>query len=317
MALKKHLNTKAKTDDATGFGSISTMYGGRFVNKDGIANSYKSGIAWYEKISWYHYLLQLNRWKFLFLILFTFLLINIFFAFIYLLIGVHHLAGINVATPFEKITEAFFFSTQTFTTVGYGRLAPTGILMSLVSSFEALVGLLSFALATGLLYGRFSRPQAFLKFSHNALIAPYKNAKAVMLRMAPYKNNHLTDAEVKLNLAIMVDDNGSMVNRFYPLKLELEKVNALSLSWTIVHAIDADSPFNGLSQQDLIMGNAEVLVFVKAFDDTFSNTVVSRTSYTASEFVFDAKFEPMYHRNTKLGKTVLELDKLNSYKLVN
>ncbi len=317
MALIKRINKRAKTDDNTGFGTNSNMYGGRFFNKDGTPDLYKTGIPWLERNSWYHTLLQMNRWQFLLTIFATYLLINLFFAIIYLVVGIDKLAGMTVETPMEKFGEAFFFSAQTFTTVGYGRLAPTGFLMSFISSTEALIGLLSFALATGLLYGRFSRPQAFIKFSQNALVSPYKETIAVMFRMTPYKNNHLTEAEVKVNLALMVDIDGKMTNKFYPLKLELEKVNAMSLSWTVVHAVDEESPFFGLSKEELLTGRAEVLVFVKAFDDTFSNTVVARSSYTANEFVFGAKFTPMYHRDEKRGKTVLEIDKLNDHEPVD
>jgi inward rectifier potassium channel len=317
MALNKRINKRAKTDDNTGFGTNSNMYGGRFFNKDGTPDLYKTGIPWLERNSWYHTLLQMNRWQFLLTIFATYLLINLFFAIIYLVVGIDKLAGMTVETPLEKFGEAFFFSAQTFTTVGYGRLAPTGFLMSFISSTEALIGLLSFALATGLLYGRFSRPQAFIKFSQNALVSPYKETIAVMFRMTPYKNNHLTEAEVKVNLALMVDIDGKMMNKFYPLKLELEKVNAMSLSWTVVHPVDEESPFFGLSKEELQTSRAEVLVFVKAFDDTFSNTVVARSSYTANEFVFGAKFQPMYHRDEKRGKTVLEIDKLNDHEKVD
>lgn len=311
MSLLNRINSRAKTDDNTGFGINSSMYGGRFFNKDGTPHLRKTGIPWLERNSWYHTLLRMSRFKFLFTIFITYLVINLFFAVIYLIIGIDKLAGMIVSTPIEKFAEAFFFSAQTFTTVGYGRLAPTGFAMSFVASTEALTGLLSFALATGLLYGRFARPEPFIKFSHNVLVSPYKDTIAVVFRMTPYKNNHLTEAEVKLNLALMVDDNGKMTNRFYPLKLELDKVNAMMLSWSVVHPIDENSPFYKLSKEDLITARAEILVFVKAFDDTFSNTVVARTSYKAEEFIFGAKFVPMYHRDEKNGTTILEIDKLD------
>ncbi|MES2774237.1 MAG: ion channel [Bacteroidota bacterium] len=313
MALLKRINNRARTDENTGFGTNSNLYGGRFFNKNGTPDLHKTGIPWLERNSWYHTLLQMNRWQFLLTIFATYVIINLFFAIVYLIVGIDKLAGMTVTTPLEKFGEAFFFSAQTFTTVGYGRLSPTGFLMSFISSTEALTGLLSFALATGLLYGRFSRPQAFLKFSEQALVSPYKETIAVMFRMTPYKNNHLTEAEVKVNLALMVDVDGKMTNRFFPLKLELDKVNAMTLSWTIVHAVDADSPFYGLSKEDLVAGRAEMLVFLKAFDDTFSNTVVARSSYTANELVFGAKFSPMYHRDDHRGKTVLEIDKLHDH----
>lgn len=148
----------------------------------------------------------------------------------------------NTTTEWDKLMEAFFFSAQTFTTVGYGRISPTGVITSAIAAFQALIGLLSFAVATGLMYGRFSKPTAYLKFSHNAIIAPYKDITALMVRVAPYKNTTLTDAEARLTLGMMIEENGEKKNRFYPMDLEIEKVSALTLSWTIVHPITKTSP---------------------------------------------------------------------------
>lgn len=313
MALLKRINSKIKPVDNTGFGTNSSMYGGRYFTKDGRPNIQKKGISFLESTSWYHTMLKMSRWKFLFFIFASYLIINLFFALVYLAVGIDRISGMEAESAAEKFGEAFFFSAQTFTTVGYGRLSPTGFLMSFLASSEALVGLLSFAVATGLMYGRFSRPQAYLKFSGNAIIAPYKNTIAFMFRVAPYKNNNLSEAEAKITLAMIVDDGNTVSNRFYPLQLEIEKINALSLSWTLVHAIDENSPFYGLSKEDLIAAKAEVIVYLKAFDDSFSNTVVDRTSYRTEEIVFGAKFVPMYYREEKKGTTVLDMALLNTY----
>jgi inward rectifier potassium channel len=303
---------KARQDDNTGLTTNTNMNGGRFYNRDGSANVRRHGVGWLEGISWFHTLLKMPRWKFLSMIFLFYLVINILFAFIYFLIGIEHLGGINTGSALENFGEAFFFSAQTFTTVGYGRINPVGFLASTVAAIEALLGLLSLALATGLLYGRFSRPQAYLRFSKGAVIAPYKEMSALMFRMVSFKNNHLTDAEVKLNLAMRQEENGVLKNKFFSLDLELSKVNALSLSWTVVHPIDDKSPIAGFTQDDLISANAELLVFVKAFDDTFSNTVVARTSYTATEIHFGQKFKTMFHPSEDGMHTVLELDLLST-----
>ena len=313
MALNKKINTNASTDQNTGFGTISALYGGRLFNKDGLPNIRKTGIPWFERNSWYHTLLQMNRWEFLLTIFGAYTAANLFFAIVYLIIGIDKLAGAVVRTPIEKFGEAFFFSAQTFTTVGYGRISPTGWLTSFVASSEALIGLLSFAVATGLLYGRFSRPRAFLKFSHNAIIAPYQDGIALMLRFIPYKNNYLTDAEVRLTLVMVIETEGRLSNQFFPLKLELDKVNALTLNWTVVHKIDESSPFYDLSNTDLLTAKAEILVLVKGFDDAFSNTVVARSSYRAEEILYGARFKPMYYRDEKQDTTVLNMDELDNY----
>ena len=313
MSLIRKMNTKASTEINTGFGTNSADYGGRFINKDGRANIDKRGIPFLERISWFHTLLSISIWKFLFIIIAFFISVNLVFASIYYGIGTEHLNGMNTSSEMEKFGEAFFFSTQTFTTVGYGRISPAGFGTSAIAAFEALLGLLTFSLATGLFYGRFSRPKAYLKFSANAIIAPFKQISALMLRIAPFKNNTLTNAEAKLTLGMQVEDNGKLVNKFFPLELEYDKVNALNLSWTIVHPITENSPLYRFTAEDFSKTPGEIIIFIKAFDDMFSNTVVARSSYTFRELVFGARFIPMYHRNTAGNKTILELEKLNSF----
>jgi len=313
MSLLSKINTKATTQINTGFGINSADYGGRFVNKDGNPNIEKRGIPYFERISWYHTMLQMPRWKFL-LILFSFyILINLVFAVIYYCIGIEHLEGIIAHTIAEKFGEAYFFSAQTFTTVGYGRISPKGITTSTIAAFEALIGLLSFAIATGLFYGRFSKPKAYVRFSENAVLAPFNNGLAIMMRVAPYKNNTLLEAEAKVTAGIILEENGLPKNKFYFLDLEFDKVNSLTLSWTIVHPITEKSPFYKFTAEDFANTSGELLIFFKAFDDMFSNTVMARTSYTLQELVIGAKFTPMYHRDKEKNTTTLELDKLNSF----
>ena len=315
MALLKRLRN-LKSEINTGFGTNSTSTGGRFINRDGKPNVIKRGIGILDRYSWYHTMLGMERGKFLLLLFLIYISINLIFAGIYYLIGINHLAGVNTGSPWKNFTEVFFFSAQTFTTVGYGRISPVGFMASAVSTFEAFLGLLSFAIATGLFYGRFSRPKAFLKFSDNALIAPYKNGTAFMFRLSPYKNNSLSEVEVKVTMAITSEENGKLTDKFFNLDLELSKINGLALSWTIVHPIDDKSAFYGLTKEDIANTDIEILVFVKAFDEVFSNSVVSRTSYVSSEIIWGAKFNMMYHPNADMSKTVLDLDKINDFNLV-
>jgi len=313
MSLLRTLNTKAKTQINTGFGTNASDYGGRFVNKDGRPNIAITGVSLLDRISWYHTMLAMPRWKFLVTIFSFYIIINFVFASIYYFIGVEFLNGVTSQTEIGKFGSAYFFSAQTFTTVGYGHISPNGFLASSIAAGEALVGLLSFAIATGLFYGRFSKPTAYLKFSQNAIIAPYKDITALMLRLAPYKNTTLTDAEARVTLGMTIEENGKMVNKFFPLELEFERANALTLNWTIVHPITESSPFYDFTPDDYANINGEILVFIKAFDDMFSNTVVDRSSYTLKEVVVGAKFVPMYHRNSAGKKTILDLEKLNVF----
>ncbi|TDO69830.1 inward rectifier potassium channel [Flavobacterium chryseum] len=318
MVLLKNLNNNAKTDENSGFGTNANSYGGRFVNKNGSANIEKRGMNLLRRISWYHTMIDMPNWKFM-LILFSFyIVINFIFAVLYYAIGIEHLDGIEQSqSVLTQFGQAYFFSAQTFTTVGYGHISPDGFLTSALSAAEALIGLLSFAIATGLFFGRFSKPTAFLKFSHNALIAPYKDKKALMVRLVPFKNTNFTDAKAKVTLGMSVEENGVTTNKFYTLDLELDTINALSLSWTLVHPITEKSPLYNFTEEDFKKTHGEILVFVTTFDDMFSNTVAARTSYTFSEVVFGAKFETMYNRSKDGTKTILHLDKLNQFHTTN
>jgi len=313
MALLKRFRT-LKSEDNTGFGASTNSSGGRFYSRaESRANVIKQGVSIFNRYSWYHTMLGMPRGRFLFLLLTIYITINLFFAGVYYLIGIEHLAGIDKSHNFKEFSEVFFFSTQTFTTVGYGRISPTGFLTSAVATFEAFIGLLSFAIATGLFYGRFSRPRAFLKFSNNAIIAPFKEGKALMLRLAPYKNNNLSEASAEVILAMQVDENGKKMNKFFDLTLQINEINSLSLSWTLVHVIDENSPLADFTETDIRESQLELLVFVKAFDEVFSNTVVSRWSYITQEIVWGAKFKMMFHPNNDNSSTILDLEKLNDY----
>jgi inward rectifier potassium channel len=190
--------------------------------------------------------------------------------------------------------------------------------MNAVSSFQALIGLLSFAVATGLMYGRFSLPKAYLKFSKAAIISPYESNTGLMIRFAPFKNTSaLTDVEAKITLALILEENGKTSNHFYNLTLETTKINALALSWTLVHPINEESPLYNFSAEDFANTKGEILIYIKAFDDTFSNSVIARTSYTFDEVKYGRKFVPMYDRDNTGQTTVLHLEKLDESISVN
>jgi inward rectifier potassium channel len=314
MALFNRLNLKAKALVNTGFGSSASSYGGRFINKDGSVNADKKGVGILDRISWYHTILDMSSWKFLSILLLFYVTINFVFALLYFVIGIEHLNGIATTDDvWGQFGQAYFFSAQTFTTVGYGHISPTGFYTSALSSAEALIGLLSFAIATGLFFGRFSKPSVFLKFSRNAIIAPFNDGKALMFRLAPYKNTNYIDAEVSVTLGMRIEENGVMTNKFYTLDLEYQRINSLALSWTLVHPITSESPLFELSPSDYDSISGEIIVIIKTFDDMFSTTVATRTSYTFEEVVYGAKFKPMYTRSENNKSTILDLGLLNSF----
>lgn len=314
MALSKKIDPQLKMNNDTGFGTNADNYGGRFINRDGTFNLRKEGKTFLERYSIYHHMLTLPRWRFALVLVGFFLIVNLLFALIYLLVGIDQLTGVIANTPWGKFKEAFFFSTETFTTVGYGRVNPVGDGANTVAAVEAMFGFLSFALATGLMYGRFSRPHAFLEFSDEALVSPYKGGAALMFRFAPYKDNHaLTDVEIRVNIGLRVQVEGNDEYRYYDLGLERNKVESLPMNWTVVHPLDDKSPLQGFCWEDMQAADVEIYVLIRGFDDVYSNFVQSRTSYTYDEIKFNRKFVPMY-RESKDGKTtILELQKLNEF----
>src|SRR4051794_16557892 len=122
----RKINPFSRTNPDTGFGTQPTQIGGRFINKDGSFNLRQEGLPFFKRYSIYSQLLSLSSIQFLLLILGFFFLVNIFFTSLYLLVGVDQIHGLLATKPWGKVKEIFFFSTQTFTTVGYGRVNPVG-----------------------------------------------------------------------------------------------------------------------------------------------------------------------------------------------
>lgn len=318
MAVLKRINTFSKSNPDTGFGVQVNQIGGRFVNKDGSFNMRKEGVPLLERISFYSNLLELSWTRFYAFILLFYLSANLVFTLMYLMAGFHQLQGLLSHTIWGRIKEVFFFSTETFTTVGYGRVNPVGDGAHLIASLESLTGFLSFAFLTGLLYGRFSRPKAYISFSENALISPYKEGIGLMFRMVPFKVNHnITDARITVNVSFIETEDDKPVYKFYKLKLEREKIDIFSMNWTVVHPIDEESPLLNFTHEDMKIADLELFAQVSGFDNVFSNIVMHRSSYTYKEMVWGGKFKPMYHESPDGNTTILELNKLNDYEKVD
>ncbi len=312
---RRRANPYLKTNNDTGFGTSVSSYGGRFINRDGSYNLRKDGLSYFKRFSIFHAMLNLPTWKFALVLGSFFLTINLLYTAVYWIIGADGFTGVVATTTWDRFKELFFFSTETFTTVGYGRVNPVGSGVNLVAAIEAMTGLTSFAVVTGLIYGRFAKPKGHVAFSDFALIAPYQDKMALMFRIVSYKDNHnLTDAEIKVNLALQVQENDQPTYKFYDLQLERNKVDTLMMNWTVVHPIDENSPLFGLAPEEYKTSDVEVYVRVKGFDDVYSTTVIQRTSYIADEIKFNAKFIPMFHESEDGKTTIVELDKLSSYR---
>lgn len=273
-----------------GFGTLAHQNGQRFMNPDGSANVHRVGAIRFSASDIFHQLTTMSWPVFFAFVLLIYAVANALFAFMYVWAGVENL-GITPGTYGHNWLEAFFFSTQCFTTVGFGRVNPSGVATNILASVESMIGLLTFALATGLLYGRFSRARAHLIRSKNLIIAPYQGKTAAMFRIASMRTRSiLIENTINVSLGINVKENGELRRRFFILQLELEKINFLTLSWTIVHPINEDSPLYGLSYEDIKQGRAEFIVLFKAIDETSSQGVFERFSYFVDEVVWGARF---------------------------
>ncbi len=278
---------KEKYNDL-GLGTKASAGSFRSLNKDGSFNVKKTNVPFFERFNFFHTLISMSWLRFIGLILLSYTFVNLLFACIYVLIGVEHLTGVVPSSGFDNFMEAFFFSSQTITTLGYGRVAPIGIPANIVAAIESMLGVLTFALATGMLYGRFSKPSAKIKYSSKAVIAPYKDINGFMFRVINPQKNQLLEIEVTVTLSMQPKD--SHLRNFHLLELERPKVVFLPSVWTVVHPISDKSPLHGLSEDELLERDPEFIIMIKAFDESFSQTVYSRSSYKASEINWGEKF---------------------------
>jgi inward rectifier potassium channel len=282
---------------------------GRAVNKDGSFNVRRTGLPRLRPYELYHHLITMGWPSFLGLLFLAFLLTNALFALCYLGIGMEHFTRPGGATAPHAAQDAFFFSAPTLPPVGYGHISPLGTLASAVAALESLLGLLSFALATGLLYGRFSRPQACLRFSLQSVVAPYQGITGFMFRLVNMRSNQLIEVEATLSLSLQEGATGT--RRYMLLPLERAKIHLFPSTWTVVHPIDEASPLWTMGEGDLRAAKAEFIVLIKAFDDTFSQTIYARTSYTAEEVRWGTRFRPMTTQSPD-GITEMDVSQLDA-----
>ncbi len=293
----------------TGFGSRVISSNTRLVRPDGNFNVKKIGQSWGARANIFHRLITTSWWR-LFLIVFCFYLItNIVFGLIYVAVGVENLQGVTIGKPTDNFWEAFFFSSQTLTTLGYGRVAPVGFATNIIASIEALVGLLAFSITTGLLYGRFSRPVPMILYSDVALVAPYLDTTGLMVKLANEKSNQLINVEVSIIFSRNELVDGQITRKYYPLELERKFVKYFSLTWTVVHPITETSPLLNETAETFKASNAEFLLSLDGVNDTFSDTIHSRKSYLYSEVEFGAKFANIL--TTDDEQYILDLSKIN------
>ena len=289
---------------------LTTQFSGqlrRVINPDGSFNVRRTG-GRLQDINFYLKLVDTTWPRFLFALLVLFLAINVSFALLYLALGIEHLQGIE--PEMSGLVNAFFFSSHTLTTVGYGNIYPRGAGANSVAAIEAATGLMVFAIFTGLLYARFSRPSARIRFSDHALIAPYQDGTSLQFRITNARSNVLMDLEARVLLMTVDPMDGTLRRDYVDLPLERRRIYFFPLTWTVVHPIDSESPLFGKTAEDLAATATEILILIQGFDDTFSQTVHARYSYRHDEIAWRAKFLPAFHVDEG-GDLVLDVNQID------
>ena len=298
-----------------GFDSRTERNRKRSINSDGSFNIKRKNNFWTE-FHVYQWVITCKWSTYWYTVLSIYVGANFLFASLYYLIGPENIVGIE-GEGIMAYWQCFFFSLQSFTTVGYGGLHPKGMLCNVLAGYEAFLGLMTFALATGSLYGRFSRPEARLKYSPNVLISPFKEGKALMFMLCNNKKGTLVEASAKVNFSwVEKDENGIDTRRFANLELEIDKISMLPLSWTLVHHITENSVLYDFTSEDFIDKDVEIYILVSAYDDTFGQTVHSRSSYIGSEIISNAKFRRPFFTDAN-GNTYLDVLNLGAYDLLS
>lgn len=300
-----------------GFGSVVARESReRLLNSDGSFNVARRGLSFWSSLNAYHSLLTMTWPRFLGVVALLYFGTNLVFSLAFLLCGPGALHAPPEVGLGNRFLAAFFFSVETLATIGYGNISPSGAAAHTIVMVEAFVGIFGTALITGLVFARFSRPTAQIIFSRAAIIAPYGDLTAFMFRIANTRSNEIVELGCKVLFARFEDENGQSIRRFYPLGLERDRVVFFPLSWTIVHPIDESSPLYGLTDADLRRTSAEFLILLSGTDETFSQTVHTRSSYGAHDVVWNARFANVFNRRTGKERLTIDVRRLHDLEYV-
>jgi inward rectifier potassium channel len=244
--------------------------------------------AWHSFWRYPYYLMLTVPWQGFFLITVgLYAMGNALFAALFLLGGKDTILN---ARP-GSFADAFFFSVQTSASIGYGVLSPGNTYAHMVVSLEAISSLIGIAVLTGLTYARFSRPSAQVLFSRVAVITPFENTPTLMFRAANERRNQISEAQMRLYLALDEHSDGRMMRRFYELRLLRHRNPSFFLTWTALHPIDETSPLYGLSRDHLMRTSAALIVSLSGLDQTVAQAVHTRHTYYADDLLWDRQFK--------------------------
>ncbi|NUN68513.1 MAG: hypothetical protein HUU02_02260 [Bacteroidetes bacterium] len=317
--MKKQTPSTVKEDaNDLGFGSrLSQQHVNRMMNRDGSFNVDRAGLSVVRSLSLYHWLITISWTKFILLTMVFYLSVNIIFGWAYYAAGPDALNGAESTTFTEHYWNCFFFSVETFATIGYGALNPRNATANILMTIESFFGFVSVAMITGLLFARFARPNAKILYSNTAVIAPFKDGEALMVRIINQRSSQLINIEAQIIFSMMKERQGRRVRQYHGLALDRQKVTFFPLHWTIVHEIDEKSPLRGMDADQLREAETEMFVLITATDETYSQTVHSRSSYRYNEIVFNARFKDIFIPGTD-GKAIgVSMERIHEYELLN
>jgi inward rectifier potassium channel len=247
----------------------------------------------------YHYLVTSSWPALVGLIAATFAVANLVFALGYYLDG-----GIENARP-GSFTDAFFFSVQTMATIGYGKMVPVSMFTNILVSIEALSGLVALALMTGLVFAKFSRPTARVRFSRYVVIGPRDGVSSLMIRMANQRADRIVEANIHAVFARQeTTAEGESIRRFYDLGMTRNVSSLFVLSWTAVHRIVPGSPLFGETRESLADSQPQIVVSITGLDEVFSQTIHARYAYGLDEIIWGARFADVLVRHPDGSQSV-------------
>jgi inward rectifier potassium channel len=279
----------------------------RLLNRDGQLNIHKDT---FNSFRVYNHIMNISWQRFLGYALASFIFFNLLFTLFYLMAG--GINCLNNATNthfFNEFLEIYFFSTQTFTTVGYGHVHPSCLAGNLIASFESFIGWIFFSVVTGLFYAKFTEPHVEIRLSEVAVLDYFKEGLGLKFIIANEYDNKLVDVEVTLDLIKLEIIEGQHKKRFYQLFLYRKSIPFLSLPWTVVHSIDKNSPLYGMTKEDFEKGQLEFFVQIKAFDEAHRQVLFREFSYFGSEEVLWGYKFVNIQRYTETGALKLKMNR--------
>lgn len=235
-----------------------------------------------------YYAVLVSRWRLIiFFLAGGYLLVNFVFACLYLLGG----DCIANARP-GSLWDAFFFSVQTWATIGYGGMAPKSRYADVLVAIESFSGLISMSVVTGLIFSKFAQPRAKVRFTKNILISRFDGRPVLMFRLGNMRGNQIVEARLHVVFSTeVVTAEKQVFRKLIDLPLVRQSNAMFTLTWQVMHIIDGQSPFYGLTHQDIADGKIQVIVSMSGTDEQFNQTIHARRIYMPEDFVWDHRFE--------------------------